>query len=1170
VVYYWANMNTATPTVRPPAEPFALDDRYRRTEGRVFLSGLQAIVRVLLDQQRTDAAAGLRTGTLVSGYQGSPLAGFDKELERLGSLAAEHHIVVRPAINEELGATAVWGSQLLAAMPGARHDGVVGVWYGKAPGVDRASDAIRHGNFVGTSPQGGVLACCGDDPGCVSSTIPCATEALLASLRVPVFAPGSVQEVLDLGRHAIACSRASGLWSALKMVTAVADATAVCEVGPGRVAPVLPSLEWEGSPYVHTPSARLLAPDSLEMERTLVEVRLPLARRYAALNALNTLTCDSPDARLGIVVAGTVHQTLWRALEDLGLASGAPLRVLRMGMLFPLDEACVRDFARGLDEILVIEEKGPFLERLVKEALYGGAATPLITGTHDDRGMPLVPAVGALDSDALARVVARRLLVRAELAEVRRRLELLDVVDARARAEVEQRTPFFCSGCPHNSSTVVPDGTLVGAGIGCHTMVMLNSAGRGIVAGVTQMGGEGAQWIGLAPFMEPRHYVQNLGDGTFHHSGSLAIRAAVAAGVDVTFKLLRNSAVAMTGGQQIEGELSLPALVGSLEAEGVRRIVVTTDEPERYRDLRLGPRATVRDRRELAAVQRELAELAGVTVLIHDQECAAELRRARKRGKAPEPPQRVIINERVCEGCGDCGEKSNCLSVEPVSTEFGRKTRINQSSCNKDLSCLEGDCPSFLTVTGGQPARRTTALDWPAAELPQPALVVPLEDVTLRLVGIGGTGVVTVSQILGVAALLDGRHASGLDQTGLSQKGGPVISDVRIASVPPAGGAVASAACADALLGFDLLGAAAPRNLRVADPERTVAIVSTSIVPTGRMVVEREHEAPDAPAAMVAIEQVTRSDANFYLDGRGLATALFGDEVSANVIVLGAAWQRGVLPLSREAMHGAIRLNGAGAEQNLAAFEWGRACVGAPEELVTAIDPGPPPRRELGARERALVERVTTTEGELRRLLEIRVADLVGWGGMAVATRYAAELERVYAAERARLPDSSAVTEAVARGLHKLIAYKDEYEVARLHLEAIAALPLGSRVSFRLHPPMLRALGMQRKLALGRWFTPVLRLLRHGRRLRGTPLDPNRFSRMRRLERALPGEYLALITPALERLSPATLGTVLEIAELPELIRGYESIKLAGVQRFRSEAQTLVDRLDDAREAQAA
>jgi indolepyruvate ferredoxin oxidoreductase len=1169
VVYYCADMSTAT--VRPATEPFALDDRYRRAEGPVFLSGLQAIVRVLLDQQRTDARSGLRTGTLVSGYQGSPLAGFDRELARLGALAAEHHIVARPAINEELGATAVWGSQLIAAMPGARYDGVVGVWYGKAPGVDRASDAIRHGNFVGTSPLGGVLACCGDDPGCVSSTIPCATESLLAALRVPVFAPGSVQEVLDLGRHAIACSRASGLWSALKMVTAVADATATAEVGPGRVAPVLPSLEWAGSPYVHTPSARLLAPDSLEMERTLVEVRLPLAKRYAALNAVNAVTCDAPDARLGIVVAGTVHQTLWRALEDLGLARDAPLRVLRMGMLFPLDEECVRSFAHGLAEILVIEEKGPFLERLVKEALYGAGSAPLITGTHDDRGALLVPAVGALDADTVARAIARRLLVRSELPSVRRRLDALDEVDARTSAEVEQRTPFFCSGCPHNSSTVMPDdGTLVGAGIGCHTMVMLNTAGRGTVAGVTQMGGEGAQWIGLAPFMEPHRYVQNLGDGTFHHSGSLAIRAAVAAGVDVTFKLLRNGAVAMTGGQQIEGQLSLPALVSSLEAEGVQRIVVTTDEPERYREMQLGPRATVRDRRELLAVQRELAAVAGVSVLIHDQECAAELRRARKRGKAPEPPQRVIINERVCEGCGDCGEKSNCLSVEPVATEFGRKTRINQSSCNKDLSCLEGDCPSFLTVIGGQQGGRTTAPDWPAAELPEPALVVPADDVTIRLVGIGGTGVVTVSQILGVAALLDGRHSSGLDQTGLSQKGGPVVSDVRIAAGPLAGGAVASAGCADVLLGFDLLGVASPRNLRVADPDRTVAIVSTSIVPTGQMVVERDHEAPDAPAAMVAIEQVTRSDANFYLDGRGLASALFGDEVSANVIVLGAAWQRGVLPLSHEAMHGAIRLNGAGAAQNLAAFEWGRACVGAPEELVSAIDPGPPARPELRPRERALVERVTSSDGELRRLLEIRVADLVGWGGEAVAAGYAAELERVYAAERARLPDSSAVTEAVARGLHKLIAYKDEYEVARLHLEAVAALPRGARVTFRLHPPMLRALGMQRKLALGGWFVPVLRLLRHGRRLRGTPFDPNRWSRMRRLERSLPGEYLALVALALERLTPATLPTVLEIAELPELIRGYESIKLAGVERFRAQAQTLVDGLDDVSDLAAA
>jgi indolepyruvate ferredoxin oxidoreductase len=1151
---------STVPTANPPRAvgTVSLSDRYLLPEGRVFMSGVQGLVRILLDQYRADVRDGLRTATLVSGYQGSPLAGFDREVARLGDVAAEHEVVLRPAVNEELGATAVWGSQMVGSLPGARYDGVLGVWYGKAPGLDRAADAIRHGNFVGADPRGGVLALCGDDPACKSSTIPSASESLLAALQVPVFAPGSVQELLDLGRHAVACSRASGLWAALKVVTAVADATATVEVGLDRVRPAMPTLEWEGAPYVHRPSAHLLAPQSLQMERTLTGVRLELAKRYARLNELNVVTDDAPGARLGIVGAGAAYQNLLQALRDLGVADETPLRILKVGMLFPLDEDALRAFAGDLDEVLVVEEKGPFLERLVKEALYGMPRPPRIVGERDERGAPLVPVVGALDSDAIARAVAARLLAFHDLPAVRARLDQLDAIAARRSGDLgATRTPYFCSGCPHNSSTVADEHAIVGAGIGCHTMVVLSPRGHGQLAGLTQMGGEGAQWIGAAPFVEPCHFVQNLGDGTFHHSGSLAIRAAVAAGLNVTYKLLYNDTVAMTGGQRVAGRLSVPDVTRSLAAEGVRRIVITTEDPSRYTGVALPPTADVRPRAQLLATQRELAQLEGVTVLIHDQACAAELRRARKRGKAPEPPQQVVINERVCEGCGDCGEKSGCLSVEPVDTEFGRKTRIHQASCNKDFSCLEGDCPSFLTIVPPSTAPQRPVPRLPEVILPEPQPCVPGHDVRVRLVGIGGTGVVTVSQVLGMAALLDGLHAFGLDQTGLSQKAGPVVSDLRLTAVASDGSAAPAGAGADVLLCFDVLGAASDRNLSAADPQRTVAVVSRSVVPTGRMVVDPNASAPDVVAATFAIDRATRAADNVHLDAQVISQALFADHMPANLVVLGAAWQRGAIPLSRDALHEALRLNGAAVEANLAAFEWGRACVAAPaaiEELLRG--PAAPPSTVS-----PLVDRVTTKDGELRRLLAVRVDDLVGWGGRRAAERYVDAVARVHAAERERLPASTAVTEAFARGLHKLTAYKDEYEVARLHVEGIRDLPHGTKVTFHLHPPLLRALGLQRKLRLGRWFLPLLRLLRHGRRLRGTPLDPFGHARVRRVERALPGEYLTLVEQSLDRLSRGTVDTVREIAELPDVVRGYEDIKLESLERFRARARELTAEL---------
>jgi indolepyruvate ferredoxin oxidoreductase len=991
-----------------------------------------------------------------------------------------------------------------------------------------------------------------------------------------VFFPGSVQEVVDLGLHAYACSRASGLWSGFKIITSVADAVGTTEVAPGRVAPVLPDLGYE-----HEPTGHLLAPQSLEMERTLVGIRSELALAYARENGVNRIEGAS-DAWLGIATAGKTYYDLLHALRNLGLdepALGrAGIRILKLGMVWPLETQIVREFASGLDEVLVVEEKGPFVETALKEALYGGPDTPTVVGKTDERGQPLLPAVLDLDADVIARAVAGRLAQRVQLESVDAHIRRLDSIAARRpELPMAQRTPFFCSGCPHNSSIKAPEGTLVGGGIGCHTMVLLNPEGNGEITGITQMGGEGAQWIGQAPFTSDSHLVQNLGDGTFHHSGSLAVRAAVAAGVNITYKLLYNEHVAMTGGQAIEGQLSVPDLTRWLELEGVKRIIVTTEELDRYKGISLSPIAELRDRSQLLAAQQELAEVEGVTVLIHDQECAAEKRRSRKRGKQPEPAERIWINERVCEGCGDCGQKSSCLSVIPVETEFGRKTQIHQASCNKDFSCLEGDCPSFLTVVPGEKARREVpAL---AVELPEPELLVSDRDWAVRMMGIGGTGVVTVNQMLGMAALIDGLHVYGLDQTGLSQKGGPVISDLRVSRDPLAVASKAPAGSVDLYLGFDLLGAASEKNLVAAAPDRSVAVVSTSAVPTGRMVIDVDERFPELAAQLDKIDAATRAPHNLYLDAQQLSERLFGDHMMTNTLVLGAAYQRGMVPVSVDALERAIRLNGAAVEKNLAAFAWGRAVVAAPDAVASATRPPDSivPVHELTPAEQELVSlAVDGDAGELRRLVEVRIPELVAFQDERYARRYAELVRRVQVAEQERAPGHGELAEAAARHLFKLMAYKDEYEVARLHLDAVEQAKLraefgeDAKIAFNLHPPLLRAMGLERKLKLGAWFTPSFKALYRMRRLRGTKLDPFGRAEVRRVERELIEEYERIVEDALTALTPQTHATALELLELPDVIRGYEEIKLRNVVLFRKRAEALNKRLSRPRPARVA
>ncbi len=1146
---------------------FTLDAKYRQEEGVIFLSGIQALVRLPLDQHRADRRRGLNTATLISGYRGSPLGGLDLTLERNPDLLREHNVVFISGLNEDLGATAIYGSQLANLFPRPKYDGVLGMWYGKGPGVDRSGDIFKHANFAGVSRYGGVLALGGDDPLSKSSTIPSHSEVAFYDALFPVIFPGTIQEILDLGRLGFELSRYSGLWVGVKIVTNVADEIGTAEVAPDRVVSVDPGFMYDGRPWQQRQNPLLMPPWGLDTEREIHYGRLEAAKAFAAANRLNRITLDTPDAWLGIAAAGKTYYDLREALRELGLDDAAlrrhGVRLMKIGMLFPMEPGIVRELALGLEELLVIEEKRAFCELFIRDILYNQAERPRVTGKYDLDGRPLVPADAELDADRVAQIVAARLERRVHLDSITARVALLEALRQRPAPLTLARQPYFCSGCPHNRSTVLPEGSIASAGIGCHGMALLMDRRT---MGLTHMGGEGVQWVGMAPFTETPHIFQNLGDGTYFHSGSLAVRQAVAANVNITYKILYNSAVAMTGGQDAAGAIPVPDLTRSLQAEGVKRIIVMTDEPDKYgRDAQWAPGVEVWHRDRLDEVQILLREIPGVTALVYDQRCAAEKRRLRKRGKLPDPAMRVFINEAVCEGCGDCGVKSNCLSVHPVETEFGRKTQIHQSSCNKDYSCLDGDCPSFLTVIPlGEPRKKERRIFTVERALPEPALRVP-RDANIFMMGIGGTGVVTVNQILGTAALLDGKHIRGLDQTGLSQKGGPVVSHLKIFDAAPEVANKVAAGEADCYLGFDILVATSPQNLDHARPEKTIAVVSTSQVPTGAMVTHTDVEFPEANGLVTSLNRFTRKDENVFLDALGLAETLFDDHMAANMIVLGAAYQAGAIPVAAAAIEEAIVLNGVSVPMNTQAFRVGRLLVADPAWVATlkrqrvgAVRVAP----ELTAEARGLVD-TAGASGELRRLLEIRVPELVAYQDAAYARQYVEFVRRVREAERAAIGGETRLGEGVARHLFKLMAYKDEYEVARLHLQndvakALAAeFPGGVRLQYNLHPPLLRALGMRRKLKLGRWFDGAFRLLLALRGLRGTALDPFGRAEVRRVERQLVGEYRALVEKALVSLSPESYERAVKLANLPDVIRGYEEIKLRNVRRFRDEVRAL-------------
>ena len=1151
---------------------YRLDDRYRLDDGRAFASGVQAAARLAVEQLRADRRAGLITAAFVSGYPGSPLAGFDREVAAAARTQPDLPVVLRPAINEELAATAVMGSQLTATLADALYDGVVGIWYGKAPGLDRASDALRHAVFAGSSATGGAVVLVGDDPAAKSSTLPSSSDATLVSLHMPILFPGDVQDVIDLGRHAVHLSRASGLWTSVKLVAQVADGTGTIELDADRVRPVVPTVEIDGRPFVARPSGRLLAPDSLAMEREFVEIRSDLARRYGVDNHLNRVVVRGPSDWIGVAASGHTFNETIEALRLLGLHThddmrAAGVRLLQLRMPVPLDPAQIRSFADGLAEVVVVEEKNPTLELLVKDALFSSVDRPTVVGKRDEAGGHLLPGSGTLDADVIAVALRRRLSQR--LGDDRLAPEPPPISPRRTLIPLTtKRTPFFCSGCPHNVSTQVPDGTLLGAGIGCHSMVLFMDPERvGDLAGLTAMGNEGAQWLGMEPFIGRDHIVQNLGDGTYFHSGMLAVRAAVAAGSHITYKLLYNGTVAMTGGQDPQGQLDVPTVVQVLLAEGVAEVLVTTDDLARYDTITLPASVRVWHRDRLVEAQERLRDVPGVTVLIHDQMCAAEKRRDRKRGILPSPGFRVVIDERVCEGCGDCGAKSNCLSVQPVDTPWGRKMRIDQTSCNLDLTCLEGDCPSFATVTPRRRRRwaradvdpraagRAEALAVTVDDLPTPTPIVS-DDCAVRMSGIGGTGVVSVSQVIGTAAMLDGLHVRGLDQTGLSQKAGPVVSDLRISAAEPSASNKATIGGVDCELAFDLLVASGDAHLVGVSPDRTVVVGSTSVTPTGTMVQHPDQAYPDLAVLRGRLDASSREDANRYADAAGIDTGLFGDATTANVFVLGVAVQIGALPVRPDSIETAIELNGVAVARNRAAFRWGRrwAVDAAGVEQAAGLTHASP----------TAVQAESTDE-----LIDRLSNELIDYQNRALADRFRAVVERARSAERAVCADSDDFTRAVAENLFKVMAYKDEYEVARLLLrpearEAAEAVGgSGARVTWHLHPPALRSLGLRRKLRLGRWARPALMMLRGGRRVRGTMADPLRWSAVRRTERAMVVEYLSAVDRLIAGLDVDHHAQAVGISEMPQQVRGYEHLKMERAAAYRTALARRLDEYDD-------
>ena len=1133
-----------TPRGTRAGDPLA-QARFGAETGIAYLTGIQAVARLPLDQRRLDDRAGLDTAGFISGYRGSPLGSLDKELWRLSDDLRAHRIVFQPGVNEDLAATAIWGSQQVGLFPGARREGVYGMWYGKSPGLDRSGDAVRHANAAGTSPGGGVLLVVGDDHACKSSTLPGASEFALRDLRVPILAPADVQDVLDFGLMGWALSRYAGCWTGLIALTDVMDSALTVDVDLDRHRFIAPPHEEE------FPHIRLQ--DSPTDQEARLETKLRLARQFASANSFDRIVTTAPSPRLVIVTAGKIYADVRESLARLGLQSDAQvaqagIRLVKLGMTWPLDAALVNKFCGGAKRLLVIEEKRSFIEDQLRTILFGRSIELFGKGYGDHRSSgnghmdtsgDLLSATGELDVPAIATAIRAVLPTATDtgyLDEIAAAAKTLPSAEQQANVT---RKPMYCAGCPHNTSTRVPEGSRAIAGIGCHYMAQWMDRSTGTP---THMGAEGVNWIGQAPFTDEPHIFANIGDGTYFHSGLLAIRAAVAAGVNITYKVLANDAVGMTGGQPVDGTLTVADIVAQVRAEGVTEVRVVSDDPRRHRKAAF--RVVGRD--ALDAVQRELSALPGCTVLVYDQTCAAELRRRRSRGLAADPDVRVVINDAVCEGCGDCSAQSNCVAVEPLDTEFGVKRTINQTACNKDLSCLDGFCPALVTLSGAKLKVQATTADDVEPLVPLPA--VNQDAANILIAGVGGTGIVTVSQILGMAAHLDGCHVSTLDMTGLAQKGGAVVSHVRIstagASHPPTRIPVSGV---DMLIGADVVTAAGIDVLRLASPTRTRVVLNTHLAPTSEFVLRQRRGFDFAQLEQRLQRRARRLDA---VDANAATESLFGSSTCANIFLLGYAYQSGGIPVSIDALKQAITLNGVAVEHNLAAFHHGRRAaheIEAPTAGLAGSRHRPHSEAMQPPRSASLADRITS-----------RRAFLTEYQDQALASRYEGMVDRIRDAEARVKPGSSALAEAVAESYFKLLAVKDEYEVARLftrdstctdrsfRAKLAEQFEPGFRTTFHFAPPLFArkgADGRSRKIAVGGSIVPVLRLLAKMRRWRGGIFDPFRFSADRRLEQALLTRFESDIETIIAQLDATNFDAAVALARLPCTIKGFGPVK---------------------------
>lgn len=1141
----------------------ALDDKYDLSKERIFVSGAQAVVRMLLMQRERDRRAGLNTAGFVSGYRGSPLGGFDQQLWKARKSLEASNVVFQPGLNEELAATACWGSQQTNILGEGKYDGVFSVWYGKGPGVDRCGDVFRHANQAGSAKNGGVLALMGDDHTAESSTVANASEFAFVDAMIPILNPAGVQELVDYGLYGYALSRFAGTWTAIKCVKDNIESTAAVDVSLDRLNIIKPDFDM--------PPGGLNIRNEINMlgqETRLYDFKRAAAAAFVHENKLNrVIYTGGSKAKIGIVTLGKSYLDTRQALDDLGIdearAKALGIRLFKVACPWPFDVEHMRDFARGLDMVIVVEEKRSLIEVQLRENLYGTANQPEIIGKVDEKGGRLFAPTAALDPNEIAIAIGERILrvigPSEEIAAHVKRLRqfqamLADTVD------VGSRTPFFCSGCPHNTSTNLPEGSIAGGGIGCHFMATWMDRSN---VGFTAMGGEGAQFVGQAPFSKREHFFQNLGDGTYNHSGTMAIRFAIASGANITYKILFNDAVAMTGGQPHEGGLTVGMIADQVRAEGVSRIAVVSDEPEKYAGVVNFPTGTTIDHRDdLDRVQRDLRELKGVTVLIYDQTCAAEKRRRRKRGTFPDPDKRVFINELVCEGCGDCGVKSNCVSVQPQETEFGRKRRIDQSSCNKDFSCVNGFCPSFVTVHGAKlkKAQGATGADNPLDGVPEPKLFPLTHGWSAVVDGIGGTGVVTVGAIVGMAAHLEGKGAGIIDMAGLAQKGGAVFTHLRIARTPEDIHAIrVSAGEADLILGCDLVVSGTKKVLASAREGHTLFMANTAEVMPGDFTRSADFSLPVERLKKAVLAAAGEQNAHFF-DATRAASVLFGNSVGANMFMLGMAYQRGGLPVSAEAIEKAITLNGQAVSMNVTAFRWGRRAGHDPEFVQALVV-----RSANGDARPALSQ-------SLDEVIERRAAFLAGYQNEAYAERYRARIARLRATEDRAVPGSTVVTEAAARNLFKLMAIKDEYEVARLYTDGAFRKQLAAefesydRLEFHLAPPVLGrrdANGVARKSSFGPWMMTAFRLLARLKGLRGTALDIFGRTSERRMERRLLADYESDLDRIEGLVSPRRLEAAAALASVPALIRGFGHIKEANARKAEQERARLVARLED-------